>query len=103
MQKNNAKLSANYFDTHTHLLPPILRRHITQLIESSPTSEFTCRQDNLTTPNYGFYIIEHNEAESYTVCHVFSYDHIGKDYSYQSISPKQVNMLSHFISELRIS
>ncbi|MEO2203889.1 hypothetical protein ABGV42_09070 [Paenibacillus pabuli] len=104
MLKNKAKFSANNnFDSQILILPSNIRRHITQLIESSPTSEFICRQDKTSTPKYGVYIIEHNDAESYTVCHVFSYDLIGKDYTYQSISPEQVNILTHFISELKIS
>lgn len=103
MLKNKDKFPANNFDSQTLLLPTNLHRHIKQLIESSPTSEFICRKHKTTNLNYGVYIIEHNEAEAYTVCHVFSYDLIGNDYTYQSISPEQVNILTHFISEIQIS
>ncbi|MFE6074709.1 hypothetical protein ACFVQB_09560 [Paenibacillus sp. NPDC057886] len=84
------------------LLPVDVKQHIMGIVDASPTSQFYC---HVTTeiPNVNVYLIEHNPSEIYTICHFFSYDQIGEDYSYQSLSSNQINMMNQFVLQANIT
>ncbi|WP_440114479.1 hypothetical protein [Paenibacillus sp. QZ-Y1] len=75
-----------------------VKQHIMGIIDASPTAQFHC---HVTTeiPNVYVYLIEDNRSESYSVFHVFSFDHIGQDYSYQCFTIDQVHKMHQFIVE----
>jgi len=70
-------------------LPVEVQKHITGIIDASPTSNFY-GHIKMEIPNAYVYLIERNQLESYTLCHVFSCDQIGQDYSYKSFSEKEI-------------
>ncbi len=78
-----------------------VKQHIIGIMDASPTSQFHC---HVTTeiPNVYVYLIEDNRSENYSVFHVFSYDHIGRDYSYQSFSIDQMYRMHQFILEANL-
>jgi hypothetical protein len=86
--------SMEVFPSLEHFFPALqLRRHIAELLDSSPTSQFCCRiEENI--PNVDLYLIEYNQPESYTIYHLFTYDRLGEDYSYQHIPLNQIQILS---------
>lgn len=83
------------------LLPVDVKQHIMGIVDASPTSQFYC---HVTTemPNLYVYLIEHNPSEMYTIYHFFSSDQIGEDYSYQSLSSSQINMINQFVLKANI-
>ncbi|MHA7579005.1 hypothetical protein ACX12E_01295 [Paenibacillus vandeheii] len=82
------------------LLPVDVKQHIMGIVDASPTSQFYC---HVTTemPNLYVYLIEHNPSEMYTVYHFFSCDQI--DYSYQSLSQSQINMMNQLVLQANIT
>lgn len=79
-----------------------LHLHIIDIMESSPTSNFFCRISE-NYPNMLICLVEENQLESYTICHIFSFDHIGKDYSYQSIIKEQIAFIESYLNELNLA
>ncbi len=84
------------------LFPVEVKQHIMGIVDASLTSQFHC---HITTeiPNVHVYLIEHNLLETYTICHVFSYDQIGEDYSYLSLSSNQIKMMNQFVLQANIT
>ncbi|KOP64849.1 hypothetical protein AMS62_06010 [Bacillus sp. FJAT-18019] len=78
-----------------------LHLHIMDIMESSPTSNFFCRISE-NYPNMLISLVEENQLESYTMCHIFSFDHIGKEYSYQTITKEQIASIESYLYELNL-
>ncbi|ULO04788.1 hypothetical protein H1230_16675 [Paenibacillus sp. 19GGS1-52] len=72
------------------LFPNDVKLHIKAITEDS-SSKFYCRIDDEASTVY-VYLLEHNLEELYTICHLFSYDHIGSDYLYQSLPLEQIKV-----------
>ncbi|SDM29684.1 hypothetical protein SAMN05428961_11314 [Paenibacillus sp. OK060] len=94
--------SANNLNPLKSFLPTNVFRHISELKSASPNSQYFYKEIN-KTPNFFLCLIEQNHIEAYTLCHLYSYDQIGEDYSYQSLSLDQVDILTQFVSQLKIS
>lgn len=88
------------------LKPPRLSRelhqHIIDIMESSPTSNFFCKISE-NYPNMLICLVEENQLETHTICHFFSFDHIGNDYSYQSIIKEQIAFIESYLNELNLA
>ncbi|WP_342437969.1 hypothetical protein NSS79_01240 [Paenibacillus sp. FSL L8-0436] len=82
--------------------PQEVHQHIMDIIDASPTSQFFC---HLATeiPNIYVYLFEHNPLEAYTICHIFSCDQIGEDYTYQSLSSSQIHMMDQFVLKANLT
>lgn len=96
------KFSTNQSDL---LKPPRLSTelylHIMDIIGSSPTSNFFSRISE-NYPNMLICLVEQNQLESYTMCHIFSFDHIGKEYSYQTVTKEQIAFIESYLNELNL-
>jgi hypothetical protein len=84
------------------LLSVDVKQHIMGILDASPTSQFYCHVIT-EIPNIYVYLIEHNPLETYTICHIFSCDQIGEDFSYQSLSSNQINMMNQFVLQANIT
>jgi hypothetical protein len=86
-------------------LPAIIRGHVLAIIESDPNSRFCYTMCQLEW-QYTFYLIEQNEFENYTTCHLFSTDTCAKtsdDYIYLSISLPDLEVLAKMANALRLT
>lgn len=75
--------------------------HILELINGSPSSLFFCEIDE-EYPNTSIYLIEKNSSERYTICHMYHYDKIGKDCSYQCLPSYQIKLFNSILTKLKI-
>ena len=89
----------NYHLLKKSLVSSEVYLHIMGLIESSPTSQFYCKLEE-KAPNNCVYLTEYNQMEAYTICHIFSCDKFESDYSYQSITLEQFELLGTFLKEI---
>ncbi|MEX3617779.1 hypothetical protein [Paenibacillus glucanolyticus] len=96
------KYSTNQSDL---LKPPRLSTelhlHIMDIMESGPTANFFCRISE-NYPNTLICLIEENQLEYYTMCHIFSFDDIGSEYSYQTVTKEQIAFIESYLKELNI-
>ncbi|SDM29388.1 hypothetical protein SAMN05428961_1135 [Paenibacillus sp. OK060] len=99
--EENQFLKNNYKLLETCLSESVYQQ-ILELIEGSPSSFFHWKVIE-EKPNVDVYLIEQNTLEKYTVCHLFSFDQIGRDFSYQSLPLKQMNFFIQFASRLDIT
>lgn len=86
----------------SNLLSVDVRQHIMEIVDASPISQFYCHVAT-EIPNVYVYLIEHNPLETYTICHVYSCDQIGNDYSYQCLSASQINMMNQLVLKANIT
>lgn len=82
-----------------YIFPNRVQRHISLITDASPTSKFYWNTEDKASTVY-VYLIEDNCEERYTICHLFSYDHIGVDYLYQSLPLEQIRVFEKFASQL---
>lgn len=75
-----------------------VKQHIMEIIEASTTSQFHCHVTK-EIPNFYVYLIEDNRSENYSVLHVFSYDLISPDYSYQQFTIDQIHKMYQYVKE----
>lgn len=64
------EFSVSTFTLLDGLFSDYVRQEILDIVESNPTSRFCCQIDD-KDPNTYIYLIEHNQAEAYTLCHFF--------------------------------
>lgn len=79
-------------------VPTQVQQHIMGIVDAGPMSKFNYHI-TLEVPNVHVYLIERNPLEGYTLCHVFSCDQIGQDYSYQHFSESQVITMNRLFSK----
>jgi hypothetical protein len=97
------KFSTNQSDLLNPLrLSKEIHLHIIDIMESSPTSNFFCKISE-NYPNMLICLVEGNQLESYTMCHVFSFDHIGNEYSYQTVTKEQIAFIESYLNELNLA
>ncbi|KFN11565.1 hypothetical protein [Paenibacillus macerans] len=95
------EFSVSTFTLLDGLFSDYVRQEILDIVESNPTSRFCCQIDD-KDPNTYIYLIEHNQAEAYTLCHFFSTDRIGDDYLHQSIPLEHIHAFEQFASHLSL-
>lgn len=77
-------------------IPSKISGIIAQIVESSPDSSFYCNMVE-NSPSVDLFVFENNDSENYNVCHFISFDRIGSDYLYQTLSFKQIKHAEKFI------
>ncbi|MNJ48292.1 hypothetical protein [Paenibacillus fonticola] len=80
------------------IFPVMLCQHFSNIIESAPTARFYAHivEDQ---PNLIVYLVEYNQQEKYTLCHLFLTDHLGQDYDYQGMSIEHVNFFEQIAKQ----
>lgn len=95
------ELSNSIYPSLLQLFPVQVQRHIVEILDSGSTSRFYYKIEN-KTPNVNIYLIEINSIELYSLCHFFTYDQLGVDYLYQSLTLDILQTASQIISQLTI-